>query len=82
MNKQTVQPHVTNGPCWCKAIVPVMVDGKKVGNATIDHTGLMTASISSDVLAEKFTQGITESLSISTKLKEPEIVDISTLNRF
>jgi hypothetical protein len=75
-------PHVTNGKCWCKEVVPVMVDGQKVGTATIDHTGMMTASISSEVLAKKFTEGITESLSISTKLKAPEVSVVQTLNRF
>ena len=59
-----------------------MVDGKKVGEGTIDHTGLFTASVSSDILAEKFGEGVVENLSISTKLKEAEVVDVSTLPRF
>lgn len=66
------KPHVTNGRCWCKARVPLMVDGVKVGEGTIDHTGLFTASISSDILAKKFTEGIVETLSLGAKFKEPD----------
>lgn len=82
MNKSQAQPHVVGGPCWCKATVPVMVDGEKVGNATIDHTGMLTASITSPVLAKKFTEGVTENLSISTKYKEPEAFVTPTINKF
>lgn len=82
MNKKEAQPHVVGGPCWCKATVPVMVDGVKVGNATIDHTGMLTASISSEVLAKKFTEGETENLSISTKYKEPEALVAPTTSKF
>lgn len=49
-----------------------MVDGVKVGEGTIDHTGLFTASISSDVLAKKFTEGVVETLSLGAKFKEPD----------
>jgi len=78
------RPHVTNGRCWCKARVPLMANGVKVGEGTIDHTGLFTTSVSSEVLAEMFTGGIVESLSISGKFKEPEEADINVveLNRF
>lgn len=78
------KPHVTKGPCWCKQRVPLMVDGTKVGEGTIDHTGLFTASVSSDVLASHFSGGIVESLSIAGKFKEPEnsTVEAVTLPRF
>jgi hypothetical protein len=76
------KPHVTNGRCWCKARVPLMVDGVKVGEGTIDHTGLFTASVSSDILAQKFTEGIVENLSIGTKFKDPEAaVETANLSR-
>jgi hypothetical protein len=49
-----------------------MMDGVKIGEGTIDHTGLFSASISSDVLAKKFTEGEVENLSLGTKFKEPD----------
>lgn len=76
------RPHVENGRCWCKTRVPLMSEGKKVGEGTIDHTGLFIASISSDELAKEFSKGIVESLSISTKLKAPEVSVVETLPRF
>jgi len=78
----SAQPHTVNGPCWCKQSVPVMVDGEKVGNAQIDHTGMLVASITSPVLAKKFTEGVTENLSIMTKYKEPEAFVTPTINKF
>lgn len=77
------RPHVTNGRCWCKARVPLMANGVKVGEGTIDHTGLFTTSVSSDVLASMFQGGTIESLSIGAKFKDPEAaVEIVELNRF
>jgi hypothetical protein len=74
------RPHVTNGRCWCKARVPLMANGVKVGEGTIDHTGLFTTSVSSDVLAEMFTGGVIESLSISGKFKDPSVDDVNVVN--
>jgi hypothetical protein len=60
-----------------------MANGVKVGEGTIDHTGLFTTSVSSDVLAEMFTGGVIESLSISGKFKDPDAENnIVELNRF
>jgi hypothetical protein len=61
-----------------------MANGVKVGEGTIDHTGLFTTSVSSDVLADMFSGGTIESLSISGKFKDPnaDVVNVVELNRF
>ena len=51
--------------------VPVMFAGEKVGMATLDDdAGTVSLIVNSPLLAHRFGQGITESISIVPKNKE------------
>lgn len=47
-----------------------MMNGKKVGDAEISDSGLLTATINSDVVASYLQFGRIEHLSIDQKIKE------------
>lgn len=53
-----------------KERVPVTLDGERIGTAVISNSGLLTATINSDIVAQSFKLGTIEHLSISAKIKE------------
>lgn len=52
-----------------KERVSLMLDGEKIGNAEVSNSGLLTATVNSDVVA-KLPFGNIEALSISVLHKE------------
>ncbi len=53
-----------------REILPVRMDGEKIGTAIMSNSGLLTMTINSDIVAKNFELGTIEHLSISRKSKE------------
>lgn len=62
--------HTTDGtPCWCKKRVAVTIDGKKVGDGTIDPTGSLVMTITNDEVAKMMAGGEIQHLAIDPTYK-------------
>lgn len=80
---KTHMDHVTDGStCWCKKRVSVTLNGKKVGDATVDQAGMLNVLINSDEVAMMLSRGAMESISFNPKYKEPEVSVVQTTSKF
>jgi hypothetical protein len=50
--------------------LPVFMEGKKIGNAIMSNSGLLTMTLNSDIVARNFEVGSIEHLSIERKIKD------------
>lgn len=62
--------HTTDGtPCWCKQRVAITFDGKKIGDGTVDPTGSLVMTITSDEVIRMLSGGEVQNLSVSPTYK-------------